>query len=214
MILSHPNAPQGEVKQLETYDVSLFTPPCAVLCRNVAPLVAFAYSLLHRDVPCRILGRDIGAQLKTIVEKMRATNLEDLSARLSIWHDREVTRAIAEDRSPERISDQFQCLVFFINGLDKDSRTVSSLLAKIDLMFTDDTTSVASRVTLSTVHKAKGLEFPTVFILDRHKYMPSKFAKQPWQRTQEKNLLYVAITRSMDKLYYISSDCWKETNQA
>lgn len=207
----HPDAAEGEVLTLRQYTVETFEKGSIILCRNTAPLVAFAYALLQRDIPCKILGRDIGKQLADIVTKRRAVNLKDLIEKLNLWCSREVEAAVAADRNPERIYDQHQCLLFFINGLDDDSRTIDSLLAKIDLMFTDGTNGEsASRVTLSTVHKAKGLEFPTVFILDKEKYMPSRFAKQPWQIQQEYNLIYVAITRSMDKLFYISSDCWKD----
>ena len=210
-IEAHPDSKEGEVLHLPQYDSTTFSRGSIILCRNTAPLIAFAYALLQRDVPCRILGRDIGKQLADVVNKRRAVNLDDLEGKLRLWRDREAQNAIESDRSPERINDQFDCLLFFINGLDDDSCTIDSLLAKIDLMFTDEANGAsASRVTLSTVHKAKGLEFATVFILDKEKYMPSRYAKQPWQMQQEYNLLYVAITRSMDKLIYISSDCWKD----
>lgn len=209
-IESHPDAPEGAVLRMGQYQPSDFPVGSAILCRNTAPLVAFAYSLLHRDLPCRILGKDLGRQLSDIVKKRRAFNLEDLVDKLRLWHDREVEKAIVDDRSPERITDQHDCLTFFIAGLDDDSRSVDSLLAKIDLMFTDQSDEGTSRITLSTVHRAKGLEFPTVFILDRAKYMPSRYAKQPWQLAQENNLLYVAITRTIETLVYINSDCWKE----
>ncbi len=102
------------------------------------------------------------------------------------------------------------CIAFFINGLDEDSRTVASVLAKVDLMFGEATDKdLSSRVVLCSIHKSKGLEWPTVFFLDRN-LLPSKFATQPWQRKQEANLGYVAVTRSMHTLYYISSDCWKQ----
>lgn len=210
MILPSPTAPLGSVRHLSSYTPSLFPLGSAILCRNTAPLVSFAYALLHRDVPCRILGRDIGTQLSTIVKKMYATDLSDLLSRLYIWHARETEIALSSNRSPERVDDQYQCLVFFIDSLDENSRRVSDLLAKIDLMFTDDQQGTESRITLSTIHKAKGQEFPTVFLLDKEKYMPSKYATQPWQRVQEKNLLYVAITRAQENLFYIQSGCWKE----
>jgi DNA helicase-2/ATP-dependent DNA helicase PcrA len=210
-ILPHPDAPEGEVRTLSRYVPSDFTAGSLILCRNTAPLVAFAYGLLRRDIPCKILGRDIGAQLSSLVKKMRPINLQDLEEKLKVWRDREVEKCLRDDISPDRIYDQYECLCFFISSLDEDSRSVDSLLAKIELMFTDDTNgSSSSRVTLSTVHKAKGLEFPTVFLLDKEKYMPSRFAKQPWQIRQEYNLLYVAVTRAMEKLIYISSDSWKE----
>lgn len=212
MIQSHPDAPQGSVTTLPTYVARDFVAGSAILCRVTAPLVAFAYGLLQRDVPCKILGRDIGAQLAGVVKKMRATSLEDLREKLGMWATREASKAESEGRNPERINDQYDCLMFFIHSLDEDSRTVDSLLAKIALMFTEEGSN-AGRVTLSTVHKAKGLEYDTIYILDKSKYMPSRYAKQPWQQVQERNLIYVAVTRARLHLIYINSDCWKtETN--
>lgn len=211
MIESHPDAADGKVETLSVYSPSLFSPGSAILCRNTAPLVGFAYSLLQRDVPCRILGRDIGAALISVVKKLRASSLDNLQDKLTAWEQRESERAIADGRNPERVFDQADCIRFFIRSLDEDAQTIADLVAKIELMFTDDTNGGSkTRVTLSTVHKAKGLEYPTVFILDREKYMPSRFARLPWQKEQERNLLYVAVTRAMENLYYISSDCWKE----
>ena len=207
-IESHPSAPEGEVKRLEIYSPSDFPPSGCILCRNTAPLVGFAYSLLKRDVPCRILGRDIGANLIALVKKLRPINIEDFDLKLQVWLDREAEKAVAEDRSPERLYDQAECLRFFVDSLDEDSRTVDSLVAKIELMFTDEPN--ATRLTLSTVHKAKGLEFETVFILDFHKYMPSRWAQQEWAKVQEQNIIYVAVTRAKSTLVYINTDCWKQ----
>lgn len=212
MITSHPNAPEGSVIRLSTYRATDFPQGSAVLCRNTSPLVALAYGLLQRDVPCRILGRDIGAQLATIVKNMRAPDLENFLVKLEIWRAREYSKAINTDRSPERTEDQASCLRFFVNSLDEDSQSVPSLLAKIDLMFGDAKGDTSRLVLLSTIHRAKGSEWRTVFILDPH-LMPSRFAKQPWQREQERNLQYVAVTRSMDTLIYIESDRWKEDGE-
>jgi DNA helicase-2/ATP-dependent DNA helicase PcrA len=207
-IESHPSAPEGEVKHLTTYVVSDFPASACILCRNTAPLVGFAYSLLKREVSCRILGRDIGANLISIIKKLRPINLEDFDQKLQVWLDRETAKAIVEDRNPERLYDQAECLRFFVDSLDEESRTVDSLIAKIELMFTDQ--PEATRLTLSTVHKAKGLEFETVFILDFAKYMPSKWAQQEWAKVQEQNIIYVAVTRAKHTLVYINSECWKQ----
>jgi ATP-dependent DNA helicase UvrD/PcrA len=202
--------PEGRVERLSLYSAETFIKGSAILCRNTAPLVGFCYALLQRDVPCKILGRDIGAQLATLVKKLRAINLDDFLDKLATWQARETERAHKEDRSPEHYNDQAECLRFFVNSLDEDSRTVDSLLAKIELMFTDEANGESkSRVTLSTIHKAKGLEFPVVFLLDWG-LLPSRYAEQEWQQRQERNLQYVAITRSMDKLYYINSEHWKD----
>lgn len=211
-LLPGPNALPGQVLSLPFYRPSDFPPGSCVLCRNNAPLVSHAYGLLSRDVPCRILGRDIGAALISIVKKMYTDDIETFLERLRAWHQREVQRAMQEDRSPDTVDDQYTCLTFFVRALDETARTVPDLIAKIDLLFTDDGPS-PSRVTLASIHKAKGLEFPIVFILDRG-LLPSKYAKQKWQQVQERNLLYVAVTRSSDKLFYIQSGMWKDETSA
>jgi len=55
------------------------------------------------------------------------------------------------------------------------------------------------------VHKAKGLEWLRVFILDRDR-MPSRWARRDWQVQQEENLIYVAYTRAKEELYFLPSD--------
>lgn len=204
-------SPPGEVQRLQHYTTADFVPGSAILCRLNAPLVAFAYALLQRDVRCTILGKDFGAQLIRLVEKLRGANLPDLSAKLKVWEEREASYLMSDGKDPSRIFDQANCIRFFIDGLDEDSQSIASLRAKIELMFSDETKDNSDRVTLSSVHKSKGLEYDKVFILDRPALMPSKFAKLPWQQVQEKNLIYVAITRAKHTLAYINSDSWKET---
>jgi len=208
MITAHPDAPMGSVICLAKYRSETFGKNTAVLCRNTAPLVALAYGMLYRDVPCIILGKDLGVALQNTVKKMRAVSLIDLRDKLGTWVQRESARAESEGRDPSRVEDQYQCLMFFIRTLDEDCQSIADLDAKINMLFSDD--SVGGRVVLSTVHKAKGLEYDTVFILDKAKLMPSRYAKLPWQIEQEKNLIYVAITRARVALYYINSECWDE----
>ncbi len=61
-------------------------------------------------------------------------------------------------------------------------------------------------VVLSTIHRAKGLENRRVFLLEANRlpHMPS--GAQKWEYIQEKNLLYVALTRSLQELYLINFD--------
>lgn len=216
MLHPHPDAPLGTLLHLSSYRASDFPPGSAVLCRNTAPLIRLAYGLLQRDVPCRIAGKDIGAQLATLVRKITGPALcplPEFREKLRQWAARSIKHAEKEDRNPERIYDQHDCLTFFCESLDESSQTVSSLLAKIDLMFGGETDDYFRVVQLSTIHRAKGSEWRVVFILD-FDLMPSRFAKLPWQKVQERNLQYVAITRSLDTLIYIKSDRWKEDEPA
>ena len=59
-----------------------------------------------------------------------------------------------------------------------------------------------ARVTLLTVHAAKGLEFKVTFIVGLEENLfPSQFCQAPKEIEEERRLLYVAITRSMERCY-------------
>lgn len=57
-------------------------------------------------------------------------------------------------------------------------------------------------VKLTTIHQAKGLEFPVVFVLGLAEgLLPLKRAIEEGDVEEERRLLYVAVTRAMEELY-------------
>ena len=70
--------------------------------------------------------------------------------------------------------------------------------SRIKQVFSDDKAGVK----FSTVHKFKGGEAESVFILEPG-LMPHPRASQPWELVQESNLKYVSITRSKSELYFV-----------
>lgn len=77
--------------------------------------------------------------------------------------------------------------------------TVTDLVKKINTVYSHSDNGIC----LSTIHKAKGLESDNVHIICRS-VMPQKYAKTKSEIQQEKNLIYVAITRAKHKLCYVS----------
>jgi DNA helicase II / ATP-dependent DNA helicase PcrA len=66
----------------------------------------------------------------------------------------------------------------------------------------EDVSGPARRVTLSTVHQAKGLEWPVVFVLQVEPgSFPSGWAVSEGNLAEEERLFYVAVTRAADELY-------------
>ena len=74
----------------------------------------------------------------------------------------------------------------------------AALIAQIDTLDPD-----ADAVALMTVHNAKGLEFPVVFIsgLEDGLFPLSRSADEPELLAEERRLLYVGVTRAERKLY-------------
>lgn len=209
-IQPHPTAPVGSVEKLFTYDLPDFDPSDCILCRVTAPLVSLAFGFIKRNVGVRILGREIGAGLTALVKKLNAENLDELELKLAHWADREISKALSRghESAAAAIEDKQSCLLVFIEQLPEGERTTSSLIRRIESLFSDNNKGL---LTLCSVHKAKGLEWDRVFILDRGKYMPSKWAKQEWQMKQEHNLVYVAVTRAKLHLRFIKSDQWQKS---
>ncbi len=58
------------------------------------------------------------------------------------------------------------------------------------------------RVTLSTLHAAKGLEFPVVFIVScEDQLLPCRVGHEPMDSGEEQRLFYVGMTRACRRLY-------------
>ena len=179
-----------------------------VLCRNTLPLVVLCYKLIGDGKKAYVEGRDIGASLVSFVDKAKARTMAalygylknlpvKLLSRLSrIYPDTPVEELMER---PAFVSLQEQIKIVKLIASQDGIETVDQIKAAITRIFDND----AEGICLSTIHKAKGLEAARVFLLDRH-LMPSRYAKQDWELVQERNLQYVAYTRAMDYLGFIS----------
>lgn len=198
-----PSAPEGEIVRLGTrWKATDFQPTDLVICRASAPLVQLAYRLLSQRVPVRIRGRDLGVGLVSLIRKLDATDLRDLQEALRAWHEREIARILGRDpeAATDTADDKRDCIEAFISLFPRAS--VEGLCAEIEKLFADD--FGGSVLTLSTIHKAKGLEAPRVWILN-HGISDAllRREKKPWLAEQERNLQYVAYTRSLSFLGFI-----------
>lgn len=185
----------GEVKSLvDGWNTTDFTGSDLVVCRKNAPLLALAMRLLRDRIPCTVLGRDIGEGLKSLIEKQKAASIDALNVKLTKWADREIAKVREDEAKVEAIEDKLMA----IQAILEDCDTVEQVLAVIERLFT-----AKNGVTLSTIHKSKGLEAERVFWLNRED-CPLKSARQSWQMQQEFNLMYVAATRAKSTLYFLS----------
>lgn len=173
-----------------------------ILCRTNAPLVSQCLRFIGRGRKATIAGRDIGTGLISTIKQLKATDVIDLSSRLSEWYSRECQKERAK-RNPREsrliaLQDRYECLQYFI----EDAKTVEEVIEKIEKIFTDNSTG---GIRLSSIHKAKGHEADRVFFLiPKWAPCPHPMAKSDWQIKQEWNIKYVGITRAKNLLVYVS----------
>lgn len=211
-IVAADTAPQGEVKNMTDTDFAKLTPDyftkdAVMLCRTTAPLVAQAYSLLRRSIPCHVEGKAIGHGLIHLIERFRTNDLTALDEALDGYLREETEKLLAkgQEKKVEVLVDKVDTIRVLMQpcpiGAD-----VQELKRLIRNLFGDTPDGApTSMFTLSTVHKAKGREWDTVYLLDRQRLMPSKWAKQQWQIDQEYNLIYVAVTRAKKTLVEVKT---------
>lgn len=167
----------------------------AILCRNNAPLLKIAFKLLRQNTAVTMLGRDIGKTLVALSCKVLPDDdmkAPDCAQIVEQWRANQVALANAngQEEKVANLHDQAECLLAVIEGARAE--TASAIRWYLKELFE----RASGHVVISTIHRAKGLEYDCVLHLDSWR-IPSKHALQnPVQMQQEKNLLYVCETRT------------------
>lgn len=185
-----------------------------ILCRCNAPLVSECFRLLKAGRKANIQGRDVGQGLISLVKKLCYPKEKECPLEVPVTHliaalDNWLAAEEAKERAKRQpsaaklaaLQDRHDCLLCFAGG----TRFVDEVVRKVETVFTDDKHRPGIR--LSSIHKAKGLEARRVFLLlgDGEKsFGPPPDKLQPWEQEQERNLRYVAITRAIEELVYVS----------
>lgn len=202
-----PNASGGRIDHDLAWDAMLaeVEPGEMVLCRVNGPLVKGCLALLRNGRKAVVRGRDFGNELAALVRRLGKTgDLASLTRKLCRWRDSEIlrlTESDAPDSRIESVSDQVECLLAISETCD----TIQDVLDRLQSLFGDPGTIArvvsdpVQPVVFSTIHRAKGLECDTVFVIDT----PFRRPRTQVQEQQERNIRYVAMTRSKHRLAFV-----------
>lgn len=166
-----------------------------ILCRNNAPLMETFIELLKLGKRCAIMGKDYGDELVYLIDSIKdiwglEAKLEKLSESLAKKGVKMPTKVPAYIQLEEKVHVLLTLYEYF-----GDLEVVRNRIYDI---FTD---TQSKGVTLSTIHKSKGLEADNVYFLQPD-LLPSKYAVTELALYAEKCLKFVAITRSRKNLIY------------
>ena len=122
-------------------------------------------------------------------------------------------KAIREDQDEERLENLDELLSsirFYERSRSEDEVTLSDYLQDIALYTNDDHRKEAPTLKMMTIHQAKGLEFPYVFITGLSEgIFPNLRTIREWKKNgeeEERRLMYVAITRAEKALFLTESE--------
>ena len=150
--------------------------PGAIICRFNAPLIRLAFRAIRRAIPINYLGRDFIAGLRAIHKKAPTP------AALERWLEARLKEAKTSG-AKSRAKDQHDSLIALHEGGIPMDEALSRLSAPS-----------SSPIVLSTVHKAKGMEWSTTTFLGYDPHI---------EGGQERNINYVGVTRAMSELRLI-----------
>ena len=166
-----------------------------LLHADEAGVTGKAHSGIHQfnDLLARLrelIGQGPGAVLRAVIDS--TGYVAELEAERSI----EAVGRIENINELVGVAEEHQDLDTFLEAV--------SLVADTDEI-SDDETSVS----LMTVHTAKGLEFPVVFIagMEEGVFPHQRSIGEPEEMEEERRLCYVAITRARERLYLTHAFC-------
>lgn len=190
--------------------------------RTVSTLREFAdkYSMPVLDViDLAAAGEDVGlaTRAKTMVgafAKTMADLIEGRTASLGVLLEQVLLDSgylkhlSGLDDSEERLAniDQLRAVVSQYEEVAGGEADLAAFLEGVALIAdVDEMDGEPNAITLITLHAAKGLEFPTVFLVGMEEgVLPHiRSFDDPSQMQEERRLAYVGITRAQDRLYML-----------
>lgn len=180
-------AEEGRVEFLETWSAAELPEHAAILCRNNAPLFSMAIKLLKNGRTSEIANADIGKQLLKVLQKLGDKKLPQAEVLVAIERWTEKEKGKVKQRAWAGVEDRAACLRIFAEQGD----TLGDAIAYATHLLNSQ-----GPLKLMTGHKAKGLEFDTVYFLDEHLV---------GDEGQDPNLRYVMATRAKKELFYVES---------
>ena len=222
-IQPRPDAPEGVMKQIEYENLHSFVEKGdCIISRKNADLCSAALMLLEHDKSVYIRDEKLVDKLisKIMSFKNSINSLEDMDNHINNLRTEQqeaiakrteklIEKGIVDNEQVENTTfsdsaiDLLDCVEILLKNYRSKSNSrndFSSFVNYVRQML--NTKEKRGAIELTSIHQAKGKEWDRVFILNDARVF-YEYAKTPDQIQQEKNLSYVAVTRSKDTLYLV-----------
>ena len=171
------------------------------------------YEALRRTLDDDIFQRTKADQFVRLVERFGADYAEKpISELLSDLLDKSgYETMLRTEGSQERLDNlaELKQSIFEYETTCGEEAMLEHYLAHVALFTNADVPDKSDRVKLMTIHAAKGLEFPYVFLCAMNEGVcPSKKTDTMEQMEEERRLAFVAMTRAQRRLYLSEAEGW------
>ncbi|MFC3773193.1 DNA helicase PcrA [Paenibacillus sp. GCM10012303] len=146
--------------------------------------------------------------LNAMLDYLSVTELTEKMLELTGYREELLRENTIESKSRLENIDEFLSVTLDFEKRSEEKSLVSfltdlALIADIDTMDKEDDGSDKDAIILMTMHSAKGLEFPVVFIIGMEEgvFPHSRAFLDNEELEEERRLAYVGITRAEEKLY-------------
>lgn len=177
-----------------------------VLCRTNAPCLEYAIGLMSVGKRVGIYGRDFADGMKRAFEEISRNMSSKSLTNFELATVKYFQTRLAKVRSRKMRMEVEDQLAAFL-ALVKSQPDYYSIQQLLNTLFKGEGDSQAARqlhINLSSIHRAKGLEFNNVFLIKPNLLPHPYIAKtNAFQIQQETNLAYVALTRSKNNYFTV-----------
>lgn len=195
-----PGNPEGVEDQARYWDMlDQAQPGDFILSRLNAPLVVLALRLLIQGRRARMEGRDIGAGILGVLNRLKVGTYQGIPKLLVVleqWERKSTTKFLSAGLID--LADRCRDQAAMIRAFAERAESIQDLRDRIDWLFKDSGTgSDEGFIICSSIHKAKGLEADHVWVLQE-----SLYRRGPSE--EEDNCHYVATTRAKSHLTWVT----------
>lgn len=156
------------------------------------------------------------SQLPLIIEAVKRTGMPFVNLSNDLLCEKKAVRSFLNNLKDDKtVSEQFEAsydklaeetdeyILNYLQNLAKIHNNKNEFIHEVSFLTEADTLDKRSdRITLMTLHSAKGLEFKCVFIVGlENDILPLYRAKEPQEIEEERRLLYVGMTRAKERLF-------------
>lgn len=169
-----------------------------MLCPTNAPLISTAIQLLKMRRKVLVKGRGVSDSLLSVLRQAQpGATIAQTAVNVQRWSHKELDR-LSEMEGVEDVVEGLLDRVAGLQAIMSSCDSPGDIEPLIHVLCADEFS--ANAINLSTIHRAKGSEADTVYLLQP----PERTLEIEWQILQRENLQYVALTRSKSFLGFVT----------